>query len=119
MVLVAQLASPRWPPGVVVKRGWLVRHPSHKSGNLGVCPQRLPGVELPGQFALSQRGVDFSVADAVNQRFGFTALAARHQVMFVHAGPGFQRAIAQQAQQHEHLVDASNQHRARVLLARA
>lgn len=30
---MGRLASPRWPPGVVVKSGWLVSYPRHKRSN--------------------------------------------------------------------------------------
>lgn len=79
-------ASPRWPPGVVVKSGCLVGHPLHKSSNFRMRLQGCPVAVACSKFALAQGGVNFSVANAVNGGFDFTALAARHQVVFVHAG---------------------------------
>ena len=90
-------APSRRSPGIVIKRWRFVGQPAHKNSNFRVCLQCLPGVELNRQFTLAKRGVDFSMADAVHQGFGFAALAARHQVVFVHARAGLQQPAAQRA----------------------
>ena len=59
--------------------------------------QRLPGVEFFGKFTLAESGVNFSMADSVNQGSGFTALASGHQVMFIHTQARLQQSAAQRA----------------------
>jgi len=48
--------------------------------------QGCPSAVACRQFALTQGGVNLSVANAVNDGFDFTALAAWHQVVFINAG---------------------------------
>lgn len=48
--------------------------------------QRCPGKEVFNKFALTERGVNFSVADPVNRFFDFAAAAFGQQVVLVNAG---------------------------------
>jgi hypothetical protein len=66
--------------------------------NSWMRPKRLPSaeIEIPGQFTLAESGVNFSVADPMNQGFGFP-LASWHQVVFVHTAARFEQPAAEQA----------------------
>ena len=75
----------------------LVGDPFQKRGDFRVRLKRVPGAEFLDRFALAEGGVDFSVADAVNQGFGFSAFAARHQVVLIHAGAGLEWPVTQRA----------------------
>ena len=69
--------------------------------------KRLPGAEIPGQFTLAESGVNFSVADPVNQGFGFSALTPRYQMVFIHAAAGFKLPAAKWAESRSHRLDVA------------
>ena len=69
--------------------------------------KRLPSAEIPGQFTLAESGVNFSVADPVNQGFGFSALTPRHQMVFIHAAAGFKLPAAKRAESRSHRRDVA------------
>ena len=53
--------------------------------------QCCPVAVSAGEFTFTERGMNFSVANAVNQGFvvtAFSAFAARHQMVFIAASAG-------------------------------
>ena len=59
--------------------------------------QSRPTAEVLAQLALTQRCVDFAMADAVNRLLDFAATAFGQQVMLINAGTGHRRPAAKRA----------------------
>ncbi len=72
-------------------------YPSNELCNLRMRLQRFPVVEVPGKFALCQRGVYFLVANPVQHILVFSAHAFRNQVVLVRGDAHFHGPAAQRA----------------------
>lgn len=59
--------------------------------------QSRPTAEVLAQLALTQRCMDFAVADAVNRLLDFAATAFGQQVVLINAGTGHHRPAAKRA----------------------
>ena len=57
-------------------------------------PERRPTAEVLSQFAFTEGCVNFAVANPVDNRFRFAALAFRYQVVLIRAGTRLKRAVA-------------------------
>lgn len=82
---------------VIVILWWLLLHPSDEGGDVFMRPQSFPSVVVARQFFFCERGVNFSMADAMHGVRLASALALGQQMMLINAFARYQRPAAQRA----------------------